>query len=276
MKKENKRMFLLIGIVAVVVSICLIFVIKNSSKEQTVANDITEITETTETTDTTDTTDTTEEVETPTEKEQENSENEQIDMSVENNDSENQSQSEQTANTAEVPFDMANPIQDSNYTGIVAYEAKEVLTNETGLSNAEVKVTMPQLTMRSMEAGKINEELLAYYTKEFEIGLSGAGEDIKYQDEIDQEEETIHYDYSYGAGYEVTFMNEKYLSILANGYEYSGGAHGMPYRTNLIFNLETGEKVSGDTLFALSDEQVQELKIRFVRYGIPCAPPEYS
>lgn len=260
--KKGYGKILGLGIVALMIIVCLVFVIKNSSKEQTVNNDITEETEVTETTESTETTEATEEGDVLIENGQENSENEQTDISVDDNDSESQFQSEQSANTTEVPFDMANPIQDSEYTGIVAYEAKQVLTNETGLSNAEVKVTMPQLTMRSMEAGKINEELLAFYTKEFEIGLSGAGDDIEYQNGIDkEEEEPIHYDYSYETGYQVTFMNEKYVSILANGYEYAGGAHGMPVRTDLIFNLETGERVSGDTLFALSDEQVQTLKV---------------
>ncbi|MBD5545650.1 MAG: DUF4163 domain-containing protein [Lachnospiraceae bacterium] len=161
----------------------------------------------------------------------------------------------------ETPFDMATPIPDEVYTTIVSYEAKKLLQSENGLAKAEITVTMPQLTMRSAVAGKINEQLLDFYTGAYENGLSAGGEDMEFQQETSEEAgEDFYYRYSYEEGYQVTLFDERYLSILAEGYEYAGGAHGMPFRIPLIFDLETGEQVKGKSLFAVSEEQFMERK----------------
>lgn len=172
-----------------------------------------------------------------------------------------ESTDQQESTPEESVFDLENPVSDENYTAITAYVAKKTMTTKAGLSHADVVITMPQLVMRSVEAGKINAALLDYYTNEFEKGLKGAEENIGYQEDASQEEEPYYYDYSYEMGYEITYLGDKYLSILAVGYEYTGGAHGMPYQTALIFNLETGEKVSGETLFDVSDEDRKQLEI---------------
>lgn len=160
------------------------------------------------------------------------------------------------------PFDMSNPVPDETYTAIVSYQAKKVLESENGLSKAEITVTMPQLTMRSVTAEKINEQLLDFYRSAFEYGISAGEQDVGFQEESGESaDEDFHYDYTYEEGYQITFLNEQYLSILANGYEYAGGAHGMPFRTPLIFDLETGEQVKGKSLFAVSEEQFGEIKL---------------
>lgn len=48
--------------------------------------------------------------------------------------------------------------------------------------------------------------------------------------------------------YEVTSNNGKYFSVLMSGYDYEGGAHGMPYRIALTFNAKTGEKLTAAKL----------------------------
>ncbi len=160
------------------------------------------------------------------------------------------------------PFDMSNPVPDEDYTAIVSYQAKRVLESENGLSKAEITVTMPQLTMRSAAAEKINEQLLDFYKSAFEYGISAGEQNVGFQEESDESTgEDFHYDYTYEEGYQITLLNEQYLSILAQGYEYAGGAHGMPFRTPLIFDLETGEQVKGKSLFAVSKEQFGEIKL---------------
>lgn len=162
----------------------------------------------------------------------------------------------------EMPFDMTMPIPDEVYTAIVSYQVKTALQSENGLANGQVTVTMPQLTMRSAAAGKVNEQLLAFYGAAYEEGLPIGEKDMETQQEVNQEMgEDLYYDYTYEVGYQVTLLNDKYLSILADGYEYAGGAHGMPFRTPLIFWMETGEQVKGEELFALSEEQFREIKL---------------
>lgn len=160
------------------------------------------------------------------------------------------------------PFAMSNPVPDKDYAAIVSYQAKRVLESENGLSKAEITVTMPQLTMRSAAAEKINEQLLDFYKSAFEYGISAGEQDERFQEESDESAGgDFHYDYTYEEGYQITLLNEQYLSILAQGYEYAGGAHGMPFRTPLIFDLKTGEQVKGKSLFAVSKEQFGEIKL---------------
>lgn len=164
------------------------------------------------------------------------------------------------------PFDMSNPVPDEAYTAIVSYQAKKVLESENGLSKAEITVTMPQLTMRSVTAEKINKQLLDYYRSAFEYGISAGEQDVGFQEESGESAgEDFHYDYTYEEWYQVTLLNEQYLSILAKGYEYAGGAHGMPFWISLIFDLETGEQVKGKSLFAVSEEQFGEIKLEAYR-----------
>lgn len=160
------------------------------------------------------------------------------------------------------PFDMSNPVPDETYTAIVSYQARKVMESGNGLSKAEITVTMPQLTMDSVTAGIINKQLFDYYRSAFENGISGGEQDARFQEESSESAgEDFHYEYTYEEGYQITLLNERYLSVLANGYVYAGGAHGLPFRTPLIFDLETGEQVKGKSLFAVSQQQFGEIKI---------------
>lgn len=179
---------------------------------------------------------------------------------------EGETNAQQDGQQKDSPFDMSNPVPDEAYTAIVSYQAKKVLESENGLSKAEITVTMPQLTMRSVTAEKINGQLLDFYRSAFEYGISAGEQDVGFQEESGESTgEDFHYDYTYEEGYQITFLNEQYLSILAKGYEYAGGAHGMPFWTSLIFDLETGEQVKGKSLFAVSEEQFGEIKLEAYR-----------
>lgn len=167
----------------------------------------------------------------------------------------------------ETPFDMANPIPDETYTAIVSYQAREVLQSENGLAKAETIITMPQLTMRSVIAEKINAQLFDFYKEEYEIGIAVCEQDSVSQQESDEDMgedsdyDYTYYDYTYEVGYTISLLSDQYLSVLAEGYEYAGGAHGMPFRTAHIFDLETGEQVKGESLFDVSEEQFRERKL---------------
>lgn len=44
--------------------------------------------------------------------------------------------------------------------------------------------------------------------------------------------------------YEVKTNDGTYFSVLISGYEYTGGAHGMPYRIAMTFDAKTGAKLT--------------------------------
>ncbi len=44
--------------------------------------------------------------------------------------------------------------------------------------------------------------------------------------------------------YSINYFDKNILSLRSKGYFYAGGAHGMPYFTNYVFDLRTGKKLS--------------------------------
>lgn len=52
----------------------------------------------------------------------------------------------------------------------------------------------------------------------------------------------------------IFFFNERFISFTQQGYEYSGGAHGMPYWIPHTFDLHTGEELSL-SFFVANDEE---------------------
>lgn len=42
----------------------------------------------------------------------------------------------------------------------------------------------------------------------------------------------------------VDIIGDKYLEVVENGYWYGGGAHGMPYGSTYLFDLETGDRLT--------------------------------
>lgn len=56
-------------------------------------------------------------------------------------------------------------------------------------------------------------------------------------------------------------FQDSYINIYQEGYYYTGGAHGMPYRISHIFSVATGQQVTAAQVFGLTNQQVNE-KVR--------------
>lgn len=67
--------------------------------------------------------------------------------------------------------------------------------------------------------------------------------------------------YSDDVSYEITNNDGKYFSVLISGYEYTGGAHGMPYRIAYTFDAKTGQKLTAAKLLKTSKAKLNE-KVR--------------
>ena len=59
----------------------------------------------------------------------------------------------------------------------------------------------------------------------------------------------------------ITYLDEKVLGFEMNGYDYYGGAHGMPSKTNYLFDLETGERLTLGDLVTVSEEELDSIVI---------------
>ena len=54
-------------------------------------------------------------------------------------------------------------------------------------------------------------------------------------------------------------MDGRYLSFVQQNYEYSGGAHGMPFWNGYTFDLETGEQLQLSDIVENDDLQIKEI-----------------
>lgn len=57
----------------------------------------------------------------------------------------------------------------------------------------------------------------------------------------------------------ITYLDDHYVCIRADGYEYTGGAHGTPFRQYFVFDRETGARLS---LSDVVENPVEELQAK--------------
>lgn len=82
------------------------------------------------------------------------------------------------------------------------------------------------------------------------------------------EEEEIHWRAEAGSPYAetyvlpgqdaITYQSERYICIRMDGYEYSGGAHGFPFRDYFVFDRQTGERLTLADLIEIPVEELQK------------------
>ena len=59
----------------------------------------------------------------------------------------------------------------------------------------------------------------------------------------------------------ITYLDEKVLGFEMNGYDYYGGAHGMPWKDNYLFDIETGERLTLGDLVAVTEEELDAIVV---------------
>lgn len=150
---------------------------------------------------------------------------------------------------------LENGQQDENTAALVYYEFQKEFTNQDGKTIGEVTYTIPQLTARSTEAGMINQDILAWY----EDSLANADEmsDIAAEEEYETDSDRLLY--TSGAEYSLTYLDDTKICLLLDGYEYTGGAHGMPSKTALIYDLTSGQRLEAEDLFDVTEEEFETL-----------------
>lgn len=133
---------------------------------------------------------------------------------------------------------------------------KEYKTEE-GRIYKEISFEYPYADGDSEAAKTFNQ----FYQKLLKKWKKGAVENLKEAEEITQQTDRTDNYYADDVKCEITANDENYICILQTGYDYSMGAHGMPYRYTYIFDAKTGKKVSAATLLGMSKKQVNE-KVR--------------
>lgn len=143
------------------------------------------------------------------------------------------------------------------------FEVNDIQYEETyklddGKVYMEVKGTFPEITAETEAAEKIKQELEKTKTdwvKQSEKKAADAKADFDHWAK-DANFPVPAWNYSDEITYKVTNNDEKYFSVLMSGYDYTGGAHGMPYRIALTFNAKTGEKLTAAKLFQTTKKKL--------------------
>ncbi len=191
-------------------------------------------------------------------------EKEEVTAEPENAQPENtQPENTQPGNASKIPLENGQP--DENSTAIIYYEFKK----DYALDYAEVSGTLefkiPQLTMRSVEAGKINEDILEYFEEKLDD-----------MDEMVEDDRDLWAEATLNIGYELTYLNDDKICLLLTGYEYNGdAAHGIPFRKPLIYNLENGERMEAEDLFAVSEDEFGRAFIAAFEKRMAESPDDY-
>lgn len=122
----------------------------------------------------------------------------------------------------------------------------------------EAKGVFPKIKSSSKAAKKINQELTKEKnkwisnTKKQEADAKDMFASMAADDTISMPEWTASDDIRY----EVTNNDGKIFSVLMSGYEFQGGAHGMPYRIAMTFDAKTGEKLTAAKLFGTTKSKL--------------------
>ena len=130
---------------------------------------------------------------------------------------------------------------------------------EDGRICKEVSFAYPYAQGDSQAAQAFNQfyqKLLTKWKKAAKKNLDDAKEYAEQREDIDNDSY-----YGDSVTYKITSKDNKYISVLQSGYEYTGGAHGMPYRDAYVFDAKTGKKVSAASMLGISKSQLNK-KVR--------------
>ncbi|MBU3196211.1 DUF3298 and DUF4163 domain-containing protein [Clostridium algidicarnis] len=112
-----------------------------------------------------------------------------------------------------------------------------------GQSTKEPKAQLPDI--KEDIALKINKEI-EDYTMAFKNKVEKGAAEYKKQCGKSGQDFNIQVAQS---DYKVTYNSDDILSIVIEYYEYNGGAHGMTYKINFNYYIDTGERIKLSSLF---------------------------
>lgn len=109
------------------------------------------------------------------------------------------------------------------------------------------------------DESKAANALNAFYQKELKSWLKAEKSNLaSAKDEAASFSKEDNRYYTSDVTCKIVSIDENYLSILQSGYSYTLGAHGMPYRISYIFDVNTGQTVSPESILGLTAEQLNK------------------
>lgn len=137
--------------------------------------------------------------------------------------------------------------------------------DESEDSSTIVEITYPKLF--GLQNRSVEDRINTFFEEEFFKSLEFFEEFVTMLDSFP----TIEYEYgmyfSFETGFDIKLMNESFLSIVLNHYEFTGGAHGNFYSVGYTIDLKSGNLLtledilhpnSMDEIISLCEEKILE------------------
>ena len=118
-------------------------------------------------------------------------------------------------------------------------------------------------TMQELQASILSAARTDSINLDTEMSIDTAETDGSEEEVLPQEADAAQPIYSMALTIDgddaITYLDDHYVCVRADGYEYTGGAHGTPFRQYFVFDRETGARLS---LSDVVENPVEELQAK--------------
>ena len=175
----------------------------------------------------------------------------EIDAAEENTETSAEDENPETTDEADVDGSEADSTvtnTDTSVTVVMKSEDNAELTTDDGTVYYTISCSYPVVSIAGNEAAaeKINTDLYSR-VNDFKAGANIQAETAKEDFEYmlsDMESDYTPIAYSSELSFTVTRADSNVISFTENGYDYMGGAHGMPYTIGINYDTKTGELIT--------------------------------
>lgn len=139
----------------------------------------------------------------------------------------------------------------------------EKYTNDEGIALITAESTVINIDSRYESAKVINsiindmaDSVISYCRDEYSINEVTEWYEVSSEDGF-----FSAYEHSLDLD-KITYLKGDIINITGMGYDYMGGAHGMPWMTSLVFNLQTGKRYMLTDLVTVDEDTLKEVMVR--------------
>ncbi|MCH5258462.1 MAG: DUF3298 and DUF4163 domain-containing protein [Lachnospiraceae bacterium] len=191
----------------------------------------------------------------------------------ENNDPAPEDENPENSSESSEENDTSVTNMESAVTVTIKSEDDVELTTDDGDVFYTITCSYPVVSIAGNEAAaeKINENILSQvesFHAAADESIKFAKEDLEYWED---EGLPAPFPYSSDLFFTVTRADNNVISFTENGYEYMGGAHGMPYSIGMNYDTNTGELIA----FAELSDNPDAFRAETLAYNQALAQTEY-
>lgn len=147
------------------------------------------------------------------------------------------------------PISLSENIPDSVYIRAIDFY------DESEDSSTIIEITYPKIF--GLKNKSYEDKINSFLEEEFFKSVEFYEEFIAIQDSVPSLEYQSGMYFGFETGFDIKLVNESFISLVLNHYEFTGGAHGNFYSMGYSFDLNTGELLTLDKI--LKNNAISEL-----------------